>query len=169
MDGVEALRETMNAARVWFNGTVGDLTPEQVNFLPPGQANPIGATVLHILAGEDAVINRMMRDGQMIWDRDGWGDRLGLPNAARLDAATARSITCDLAALAPYQEAVFANTEAYLAGLTAADLDRVLDRPMLGKQTVGYLIAMLVIGNIFAHTGEIAALKGVQAARGLPF
>ena len=36
---------------------------------------------------------------------------------------------------------------------------------MLGTMTVPDKLAMFFIGNVFAHTGEISAIKGVQGAK----
>lgn len=53
-----------------------------------------------------------------------------------------------------------------MAGLTAEDLDR---KVKLGPRelTVAELL-MLSANQSLSHTGEIAALKGVQVVKGLP-
>jgi uncharacterized damage-inducible protein DinB len=68
--------------------------------------------------------------------------------------------------LLEYQKAVWAATDTYLAGLTAEDLDR---KVILGKRemTAAELLIMAIHQSL-SHTGEIAALKGVQGAKGLP-
>jgi hypothetical protein len=44
-----------------------------------------------------------------------------------------------------------------------------MELPVLGKINVAGLLTMLLIGNNFAHTGEISALKGIQEQKGYPF
>jgi hypothetical protein len=61
---------------------------------------------------------------------------------------------------------VWAATDAYLSSLTPADLDR---KVKLGARelTVAEML-LLAASQALSHTGEIAALKGVQGAKGLP-
>lgn len=167
MDAVEAMTRTVNASRRWFEGTIGGLTPEQVNFVPAGSAHPIGETVVHILNSEDGIVNGMLRGQPAIWERDGWGAKLGLPNVMRQDEAVARAFRCDLPSLQPYMQAVHASVDEYLKGLTAADLDREIDGPG-GKMTVTDALGILVM-NTLSHAGEIAAIKGIQGGKGYPF
>jgi len=168
MDAVEALTRTVNASRQWFQGTIGGLTPEQVNFVPPGSAHPIGEIVAHVLNSEDGIVNGMILGQPPIWERDGWGAKLGLPNVTRQDEAVARAYRCELQSLEPYMHAVHACVDDYLEALTATDLDREVDGGPPGKMTVADALGIL-IGNTLVHTGEIAALKGIQGGRGYPF
>lgn len=80
----------------------------------------------------------------------------------------ARGVKCDVAALQPYKDAVYASVQSYLDGLTDAELDRGFDGPF-GPTTVIDMLTNALIGNTLAHTGEISALKGVQGAQGYPF
>lgn len=66
-----------------------------------------------------------------------------------------------------YQKAVWAAIDAYMAGLTAKDLDC---KVKLGPRelTVAELL-MLAANQALSHSGEIAALNGMQGAKGLPF
>ena len=66
-----------------------------------------------------------------------------------------------------YGQAVRAAAEAYLARLTAEELERrvVLDGE---EQPVGEVLAM-VVAHTLLHLGEVAALKGAHGARGLPW
>jgi hypothetical protein len=137
--------------------------------LPPGAAHSIGEQIVHILHAEDYIVAGMLQGKQPIWERDGWAARTGLPNLMRLTDDAAGSFKGDIARLEPYKSDVYAQTSAYLAGITDADLDREMELPVLGKMTVAGLLTMLLIGNTFAHTGEISALKGIQEQRGYPF
>jgi hypothetical protein len=66
---------------------------------------------------------------------------------------------------------VYAATNRYLDSITDADLDRELDMSGwdMPPTRVGDLLNMFLLGNIFAHTGEISAVKGIQGAKGYPF
>lgn len=168
MDGVEVLRGTVRAARDLFQGTIADLTPEQANYLPPGTAHPIAEIVAHVVQAEDAIVNGMLRGEAPLWERDGWGAKLALPNVARQDEQVARAFRADVAALRPYMEAVYQSVDEYLGGLQPADLDREI-AVRAGKMAVAEALSRLLVGNTLAHTGEIAAIKGIQGARGYPF
>lgn len=167
MDSAEAMTRTVKTARQWFQGTIAGLTPEQVNFVPPGTAHPIGEVLTHVLNSEDGIVHGMILGQPSIWERDGWGDRLGLPNVMRQDEAVARAFQCNLPDLEPYMQAVFAAVDDYLASLKPADLGREIDGPG-GKMTVTDALGIL-IGNTLVHTGEISTLKGIQGGKGYPF
>jgi hypothetical protein len=68
-----------------------------------------------------------------------------------------------------YAKAVYAATDAYVASLGPADLERKVDTGFVGEQTVGYVLGNICVGHVAEHNGEIAALKGVQGLKGLPF
>jgi hypothetical protein len=77
----------------------------------------------------------------------------------------------DLSALRAYARAVASETDTWLAGLSDPELDRPMDLTGagLGQHTWGSAIALLVANHLGTETGEIAALKGIQGARGYPF
>jgi hypothetical protein len=79
-------------------------------------------------------------------------------------------VQVDLDVIPGYAQAVYAATDAYLAGLTDEDLSRTMDLSSwgVGEQTLGWLLS-LMLGNVEWHTGEISCLKGLQGAKGYPF
>ncbi|NUQ38499.1 MAG: DinB family protein [Caldilineales bacterium] len=170
MDSIALLKTALDASHRWYLGTVDGLTEAQANFVPPGTAHPIGELAAHILQSEDGIVN-MLQGQPPLWVRDGWGERLGLPMVMRQDPEVARAFRCQPGDLADYGQAVYANTEAFLSGLRPDDLDRDVDLSAMGIGTVklGYVLTGMLLGNTFAHTGEISALKGVQGLRGYPF
>jgi hypothetical protein len=170
MDGVQALTAAVKASHDWYNGTVADVTGAQANWLPAGNAHPIGETMAHIVHSEDGIVNGMLRGQALIWQRDGWDKKLGIPNMMMHDNKGARAFKIDPKSLAAYTQAVQSSTLAWLSSLKPADLERVVDGGGdIGKMPVAGVLTMLLVGNNFAHTGEISALKGVQGARGYPF
>lgn len=170
MDSITLLKTAYNASHWWYQGTIDGVTEAQANFLPPGVAHPIGELAAHTLQSEDGMIN-MLQGQPPLWVRDGWGERLGLPMVMQQTTEAARAFRCDPSALAEYGKAVYANTDAYFAGLQPADLDREIDLSAMGIGTrkLGEVLTGMVLGNNFAHTGEISALKGMQGLRGYPF
>lgn len=170
MDAIQAVKAAYAGAQVWYNGTVAGLTSEQANEVPPGVAHPIGELQAHILHSIDGLVNMVCRGQQSIWERDGWGAKLGVPMMMRHDTESARAFRVDPAQLEGYAAAVFGEFYAYVDALTPADLDGEVDfGPGLGKMTLGGFLLNPLLGNTFAHTGEISALKGLQGQRGYPF
>lgn len=171
MNGVAALRSAFKSAHHWYNGTVADVTAEQANYLPEGRAHPIGELMAHVAQSEDFIVHGMLQGKPTLWDTGNWGEKLGVPNVATQTTEVARSVRVDPAALKPYTEAVFAATNAFLDGMTDADLERDIDLSAMGMgtQKLGDVLTMMPLGNTFAHTGEISALKGIQGAQGYPF
>ena len=68
--------------------------------------------------------------------------------------------------IAAYQVAVWAATDAFVAGLTPAELDRKV-KFAGGERSVADMLH-LACAQALGHAGEIAALKGVLGAKGLP-
>ena len=77
----------------------------------------------------------------------------------------------DLPALKSFGADVYAATDAYLATLSDADLDRDLDLSAVGfgQQKLGWMLNLLLINHVGTETGEISVLKGIQGAKGYPF
>src|SRR5262249_37445678 len=151
--------------------TMADVTQEQAHWIPPGIANPIGALYAHAYLEQDALIHHVLQ-GQPPLFASSWSGRTGVaqPQMA-MELEWARSLQPDLRALRRYGDAVYSDTQAYLARLTDVDLPRELDlSPVgLGTRTVGWLFSALVAGHINNMTGEISCLKGLQGAKGYPF
>jgi hypothetical protein len=169
MNGADVIRNAFGAARHWYSSTVSDVTEELANYVPDGRAHPIGALMAHILQSEDGFIQGVLQGKPTIWEAGGWSARLGVPDMFYQDNATARGAHIDPEAIAAYQGEVYAATDRYLSALSDADLDREVDPFGVGPQPVGSALIMFVLGNTFAHTGEISALKGVQGAVGYHF
>jgi uncharacterized damage-inducible protein DinB len=172
MDGVAVLRSAFAGAHMWYLGTVADVGAEQANAVPPGIAHSIGALIAHIVHTEDFMFNAAVQNRPPLWERDGWGAKLGGEMLVYQEPSAVRAYRCDPRGMAEYAQAVFANTDAVLGGLADADLDRELDLVRFGfptNMTVGAFLTQMVLGNTYAHTGEISSLKGSLAMKGYPF
>ena len=64
--------------------------------------------------------------------------------------------------------AVAAATDDFLANATDEELNKEVDSPV-GKQPFITFFANIALTHAAGHWGEIAALKGVQGLKGLPF
>jgi hypothetical protein len=167
MNAVQAFQAASACAHNWYSGTVADVTDEQATSVPAGVAHPIGELAAHILHSEDSAVAMATRKPP-IWESQGYGERLGIQFVFSQDHAVARALKTSPAALAEYGAKVFANTDACLASLGDADLDREMD--VFGQNmSVGAFLGGVLLGNTDAHVGEISALKGLHGAKGSPF
>lgn len=171
MNATDAIKLAYAGSHQWYQGTIADVTPEASNNIPEGEAHPIGYIAAHILHCEDVMINSALRGTPSIWERDGWDQKLGLPLAMVEDAKVARAYRCDPLKLDEYAQAVYKNTEEYLDSLRAEDLDEEVDLTAfgMGKMGRGAFLLTMLLGNNYAHTGEISALKGIMGKKGYPF
>jgi len=170
LNTVQLLQQDLGIARFVLQGTMADVTPEIANWKPAGQAHPIGSAYLHILQGQDMAVHQMFQGGKpTIWQRDGWDKKTGATWGHPHTLEWARSVKVAPAQLQPYAKAVDAAVDAYIAGLTEQELSRKISFSEMGEQTICWLVQTLIVGHINNHTGEIAALKGVQGKKGYPF
>lgn len=177
-NAVSLLRTQLKAAHDFLEGTMQGVTAEQAHWSPSGLANPLGATYAHIALSEDGIINGMLKGGAPLFVTS-WEGKIGLqnlppmpgPGGSGLPAWSdwARQAEVDLPVLQQYAQAVYANTEVYLASLSDEDLNRPIDLSAvgLGQHTVGSLLST-ALSNIQWHCGEIACLKGLQGVKGYP-
>ena len=77
----------------------------------------------------------------------------------------------DLGEVRAYAQAVYKQTDDWLASLSPGDLDKPIDMSGfgMGQQPTSTLVAGIVIQHINNHAGEISCLKGLQGAKGYPF
>lgn len=171
------MREQLAAAHALLEATMSDVTSEQARWIPPGIANPLGATYAHVVCSEDIIVQGLLQATAPLAVTD-WASRTGLSEPmptpgqewAQYPAWT-RRVQVDLVALKAYAQAVYAATDAYLARLSDADMNRELDLTALGMghQRLASAFTLLVLNHVGTMTGEIACLKGLQGGKGYPF
>lgn len=139
--------------------------------LPGATIGNIGSVYAHTVFSEDGIIQGMLQGGGPLYHGQGWGKRLNVPMPASPELAPewARGVRMDLPPFREYAKAVYAATDAYVARCSDAELDRKLDTGFIGEQTVAFILSNIVGWHVAQHNGEIAALKGVQGLKGLPF
>jgi hypothetical protein len=147
---------------------MSDVTPEMLTWTPPGTANPIGITFAHAVGLEDLYLQQLLQQRPLLWEEQQWAGRLGHmlpPNQWNVQHVTPPNMD----SLHEYKAAVFANSLAYVGDLSSDDLDRQLAFPGRDwSMSIAQMLAV-VVAHTLGHAGEIAALKGVQGSRGLPF
>jgi hypothetical protein len=133
-----ACAQIVRDARQVLDGTMADVTPAQVQFIPPGVANPLGATYAHVVCSEDMIVRGMFRQvaplSASIWvGRTGLSEPMPMPGPAWADYGPwTRRVQIDLDQLRIYAQAVATETETWLASLSDADLDQPMDLSGIG-------------------------------------
>jgi hypothetical protein len=173
VNAIELYRNLFRSAHEFLEGTMADVTPEQVTWDPPGKAFSIGANYTHVLTSEDMGVQSLLR-GKQTLAATTWNGTMGPSELPPMGPGGdlkgwSRRAKVDLAALRRYGEAVYAATDEYLSSVTPDTLGRPID---LSQYGFGQQSMLFVLNNVLAnasmHTGEISCLKGLQGARGYP-
>jgi hypothetical protein len=174
---VSLLRAQFKAAHEVLGGTMEGITSAQAHWTPPGLANPLGATYVHIVVSEDGVFNGALKGGAPLF-ASSWAGKTGVSEMPPMPGpgveglppwdAWARRVKVDLPALHAYAQAVFAASDEFMASLDDEALNRTLDMGSQGQNMLGSFLSIM-LSNVNWHTGEIACLKGLQGTRGYPF
>ena len=171
MNRIEEHRINLLWAFDLLDQVVADVSPEMADWMPPGTANPLGATYAHALCSADAIVNGLLAAGTPLYEGD-WDGRTGIsePQMALTDEWALR-VLVDVSKARPYAQALAESIEAYLDTLEEDELDRTIALPSfdMNERTVSWILSGLVAGHIHNMTGEIAVLKGLQGGRGYPF
>jgi len=166
MQVTEYIQRQVAAGHRTVAGVLSDLTEDQLNWVPQGTANTIGAVLLHFTAGEDTFIQTFIQGKPLLFETQGWSDRVGIrPPSIREDWRYVREHRLKVEPLAEYLKAVQAATVEYLNGLTEEELSRTV-KAFGGERQVADVLTVLV-AHCCEHAGEIAALKGIQGAKGM--
>jgi uncharacterized damage-inducible protein DinB len=164
MDALALIRHQVTAARREFTGVLADVTSDMANWRPGGVANPIGALVLHTAVGQDRAVQERIQGKPMLLPA--WAPRLKVAPEFRLTPEVAKALQTDMAVLRQYLQALDATTDAFLATLKdQAELDRPVQW-FRGPMALGDFLIHILVTHVYAHTGEISTLKGLQGATG---
>ena len=147
--------------RLAVDGLDADVLARQVQ---PG-TNPIGWLVWHLTRVQDHHVSEVLEADQL-WLTDGWAARFGREPAvadvgygqSAEEVAAFDPVGADL--LLAYHDAVDARTREYLATLTSADLDRIVDRNWDPPVTLGVRLVS-VADDALQHAGQALYLRGL--------
>jgi hypothetical protein len=132
----------------------------------------IASVYAHIVFAEDFITQGMLQGKTPIFHANGWAQKLGVKPASDTDPAMqpdwGRNVKMDAAQFQEYAKEVYAATNAYLSGVSESELQQKAQTP-IGEQTKEWVVVNLLGTHVPQHTGEIAALMGVQGQKGLPF
>jgi hypothetical protein len=169
VDAIGLLRLELRAAHAWCEQTLG-ADREELHRIPAGSAHAPAVAYAHAVASEDHVVNGWLRNGTPLSAGE-WAGKIGMSEPMVMGptyAAWTERVRLDIPQVREYAQAVYAASDAWLASLTEADLDRTMDVPGVGMQPLAWVIAQWVIGHMHDETGEISAIKGVNGLVGYP-
>jgi len=168
----ELLRQQLTGYHDILEQTIGDCGRQTLDHNPAGATiTNVGSIYAHTLFAEDSIVHGMLQGKPPLYQTGDWASRtkLAMPKPGEFTPEWARSVKLDLPVFQQYAKAVYAATDAYVNGLSDADLDRKVQTGFVGEQTVAFVVSNILGWHAAQHTGEIAALKGVQGLKGLPF
>lgn len=168
MDAIAVLVEQFSRVPDALRGAVDGLSPEQLVAAPAEGANTIGWLGWHIARGQDAQIADVAGTEQ-VYLAGSWAPRFGLETDAGdtgygHEPDDVRAVRPEsAAALMSYVDEVHRATLDYLATLTGADLDRVVDASWDPPVTLGVRLTSIADDNV-QHAGQAAYVRGLLGA-----
>jgi hypothetical protein len=169
VDATALLDDALSRIPEVVRGAIEDLDDDALRWRPAPDANPLGWLVFHLTRGQDAQIAPLL-DEEQLWTRDGWSERFEIPDGANdhgygWDRAEVDALVVPSAAvLCDHLDAVSARCRELVAGLSAADLDRVIDDRYDPPVTVGARLVS-VVDDAAQHAGQVGYVRGLLDAR----
>lgn len=170
MNAIELLRAQYAQSSDWLGGAMDGVSDEVAHYNPDGLPSPIAGQVAHIITGMDFFILGMAAGQQplMLGEFAGKSGISEPPPQAGSWGEWGERVKVDLEQGQAYSQAVFAAVDAFLATLSDDDLDRKKEFGPAGEQTLAWAFNVMLL-NTYSHTGEIAAIKGMQGLKGYSF
>jgi hypothetical protein len=198
MNAVELIHFSLGLAFEHLEHLVKDLTQEQADWLPPGNANPIGSLYWHTVGYSDQLVHEWCMEPFVDLTIEEWFEakrakrELGMGQAPLRHSAgwqekvviasppenpedpywylrnAREDLRVDLPALHDYARATAQTLESWVASLAPEDLERSIPTP-IGDYNLGPFLEFFIIWHINVHCGEISALKGCQGLKGYPW
>lgn len=169
MDVSQVFVDALSRVRDEIPNMLGGLGEDALTWRPGPDANTIGWLVWHLARVQDDHITDVAGAPQA-WTENGWYERFGLPfppeahgyGHAPEQVGQVRGVSADL--LTAYYADVAERSLAYVATISAGDLDRVVDTRWNPPVTLGVRLVS-VVGEVHAHTGQAAYVRGLWERR----
>lgn len=165
MDATDLLADAFGRLPDLYDSVASGLDEPRLTERPGGTGNSIGWLLWHLARVEDDHVADLAGSEQ-VWDA-GWRERFDLPLSphdtgfGHTDEQVGAVRIADPSLLVGYYREVHARTTDHLAGLSADDLDRVVDAGWDPPVTAGVRLVS-VQGDALQHLGQAAYLKGLQ-------
>jgi uncharacterized damage-inducible protein DinB len=161
----EVLLELFGRLPDLVQSAVKGLSPDDLARPPEPGANTVGWLVWHLTRVQDDHVAEVAGRPQ-VWQEEDWAPRFGFaPGAmdtgyghAASQVAAVRPESAEV--LVAYYDAVAERTTAYLATLSDADLDRVVDENWDPPVTLGVRLVSVADDDL-EHVGQAAYVRGL--------
>ena len=146
------------------------LSAKELNHRPYPDGNSISWLIWHLARVEDAQLSDVAGH-QQVWTAEGWADRVGLPLAVEdtgyghTSEEVAKVQVQSAEVLQGYYDAVSSRTIAFVSGLSASDLDRVVDTSWDPPVTLGVRLVSS-LADCLEHVGQAAYVRGMLTSGG---
>ncbi|MFC7329097.1 mycothiol transferase [Marinactinospora rubrisoli] len=165
MHTAEVLADAYGRIRECVHGVVDGLSQEELDRRPAPAANTIAWLIWHLARVQDDHLADASGRPQ-VWTAQGWAERFRLPLDARdigyghttEQAGLVRGVPG--ADLLGYYDAVHAQTLDIVHGLSAPDLDRIVDASWDPPVTLGVRLVSVVSDDL-QHAGQAAYVRGL--------
>ena len=160
----ELLRDAFTRLIEHVDELTDRLTDEQAGWQPSPGANSIGWLIWHSARVQDVQL-APIADVEQVWTHGGWVDRFGL-ELPRNDTGYGHGpdevvkVQAPVDLLAGYYHAVHKLTLEYVAGVTAEDLARIVDRRWDPPVTASARLVS-IIDDCAQHLGQAAYVLGI--------
>jgi hypothetical protein len=169
METVEYIQKQYASVKRQLDAVILDTSEEQINWAPHGTANSIGETLVHMSGSLDNAFQAVLQGKPRLWESEAWGEKFGLTGTpGRVhgwDEIKGKHLA--LEPVLGYVAAVINQVDQCVAGLTSGELDQLVT--LNGNERPAADVFILQFSHVLGHAGEIAALKGMQGVKGLPF
>lgn len=164
MTSAELLADSFARIREVVHHVLAGLTSEQLTARVDSEANSIGWLIWHLTRIQDDHVAGVAGTEQ-VWMSEGWVDRFNLPlepsdHGYGHSSEQVAMVVVDADPLRQYYDAVHDATLAFVAGLTDADLDRVVDDRWDPPVTLGVRLVSVIHDDV-THTGQAAFIRGI--------
>jgi uncharacterized damage-inducible protein DinB len=164
----DLLTEAFDRLPALVRSAVEGLTPEQLGTAPAEGANTVAWLVWHLTRIQDHHLAELTGDDQ-VWVAGDRAQQFGLkpdPDNNGYGHTTAQVLAVrpeSAAVLVDYYQAVHERMLAYLGGLTAGELDRVVDEAWDPPVTLGVRLVS-ILNDDTQHVGQAAYVRGLLKA-----
>ena len=155
-----SLQESVNL----LDSIVADLNDDQYNLDPQGTANSAAKNHVHIVSSIDFFLNGIVGGGAPQWST--FAPASGLPGNPLEIWGHGGRISRE--ATLAYSKDVTAAALDVVSKLSDGDFDREIDTRFFGMKPIAYVVQLAAL-HTNGHAGDIAAVKGIQGLKGLPF
>lgn len=166
MNGVEYAKSNLESCLGLLGTCAGQMDDAQYNWKPGGTANTAAKSHVHAISSVDFFITGIVRGEMQSLQWGGFAAKNGLPENPMGIWTFEGNVP--YAAMQEYAQSVQKGALDHVSTLKDEDLDRELETNFFGKKSIAFLLQLAGMHAV-GHGGDIAAVKGLQGMKGLPF